>query len=225
MKKTVIKLRNTEIPVVRIETSKLLLSDAFLQYIPQTDAQQNLKERLENMIPNGLNDFYKPIYDPSFTRQGEIAFVEGKTPAIGKSYTWWEKAAQELLPEYGSRLGTEEEYIAFLGVLIKTLSNTPNIGFNPWEAICDDSRELGHYWNSKEAKEDYEKTGSRKVSEFYDLANVFKALKSKDGNLGFCIASGTFLGDGQEYPIATIKYRLRNNALNKGVGWIIFDRC
>ena len=222
MEETIIKLRNIEIPVVRIEASKLLLSDEFMQYIPPTNAQQNLMDSLKKMIPNGLNDFYKPIYDPSFTRCGNIAFVEGNTPAIGKTYTWWKKTAEELLPQWDSRLGTDEEYIAFLGVLIKTFTNIPNIGFNPWEAVCDDSTNLGHYWNSYGSKEDLEKTGSRMVAGFYDLANVYKVLKSSDGNPGFCIASGAFINEGHEFPISTIKHRSRNSALSKGVGWIVF---
>ena len=84
MEKIEIKMRNTTIPVVRIEASKLLLTDEFMQYEPKTEAQLKLFSRLSEIIPNGLKDFYKPIYDPSFDRYGRIAYVEGKTPAIEK---------------------------------------------------------------------------------------------------------------------------------------------
>ena len=224
MEKIEIKMRNTTIPVVRIEASKLLLTDEFMQYEPETEAQLKLFSRLSEIIPKGLKDFYKPIYDPSFDRHSQIAYVEGKTPAIGKSFNWWEKAAKELAPESGSRLGTDEEYVAFLGVLIKNLFKIPNLDFNPWESICDDSTNLGHYWNSEGAKEDFEKTGSRRVLEFFDLANAFKVMKSTDGNPGYCIGSGTFVDEGYKYPIALISHRFRNTALGKGVGWIVFDR-
>lgn len=223
MEKIEIKMRNTTIPVVYIEASKLLLTDEFMQYVPKTQAQQNLKDRLKMIIPEGLKDFYKPIYDPSFNRFDEITYVEGKTPAIGKTYSWWEQTAKQLLPEWGSRLGTTEDYIAFLGVLIKTFYGNPDILFNPWEAFCDDSTASGHYWNSQDSKEDFEKTGSRMFLGFYDFANTFKILKSKDGNPGYSIASGSFVNEGNEYPIAHISHRVRNNTLSKGVGWIVFD--
>lgn len=61
------------------------------------------------------------------------------------------------------------------------------------------------------------------VLEFYDLSNAFKILKSSDGNPSYCIASGTFVNEGSEYPIAHLSHRVRNNALSKGVGWIVFD--
>ena len=223
MESTVIKIRGLTIPVVRIEASKLLLLDDFMQYDPQTDSQLKLYKWLSEMIPKGLKDFYKPIFDPSLDRFNQIAFVEGKTPAIGKTYSWWEKAAEELAPEWGSRLGTDEEYAAFLGVLIKELSKVPNLDFNPWRSICDDSTDLGHYWNSKDAKEDFEKTGRRRVLEFFDLANTFKVMKSTDGNQGYCIGSGAFVNEGYKYPISTVSHRFRNSALGKGVGWIVFD--
>lgn len=223
MERTVIKTRSCDIPVVRIEASKLLLTNDFMQFVPWNEDQRRLKDRLTKIISKGMKDFYKPIYDPSFNRYGEITFVEGKTPAIGKSFSWWEEAAQKIAPEYRSRIGTDEEYIAFIGVMIKALSRYPNRQEDIWRAFCDDSKEYGHYWNSPDSSEDFEKTGRREICGVFDLANTFKAMKSSDGNPGYCIASGSFVKDGKEFPIARIGHRIRNNALGQGVGWIVFD--
>lgn len=223
MKVIMTKIGQNDVPMLRIEASRLSLNDEFMQHVPETPAQQVVKDRLIQQISDGMKDFYKAWCDPSITRDGKIAFVEGKIPAIGKKYSWWLREADSVFPEFGSRLGTDKEYIAFVGVLLKELSWAPIFSGDPWRAICDDSTNLGHYWNSKNFEGDYEKTGQRQILHFLDLANVFKVLKSSDGKPGFCIASGSFKDEGFKFPIASISHRVRDCALEHGVGWIVFD--
>ena len=71
---------------VLIEASKLSLGDDFLQYEPQTEAQEGFKKNLTSAIKSGVKDFYRPIYDPSVDENGNIVFVAGKKPAVGHSY-------------------------------------------------------------------------------------------------------------------------------------------
>ena len=55
------------------------------------------------------------------------------------------------MPERASRLGIKTEYIAFLGVLIKKLVDSGWKVDDAWDAVCNDSKKLGHYWNSENA--------------------------------------------------------------------------
>ena len=57
---------------------------------------------------------------------------------------WWEKAAKKYKPSKHSRLGTLNEYYAFLGFLIKELIGNGLEKPEAWLAVCDDSRNLGH---------------------------------------------------------------------------------
>ena len=40
-------------------------------------------------------------------------------PAVGRTVKWWKKKAKEFMPEKESRIGTTNERIAFLALLIK----------------------------------------------------------------------------------------------------------
>lgn len=207
---------------VLIEASKLSLDDDFLQYEPQTKNQQDFKKNLTSVIKSGVKDFYRPIYDPSFDENGNIVFVAGRKPAVGHSYNWWVKAAKRYMPERGSRLGTKDEYVAFLGVLIKKLVAGGWSVADAWHAVCDDSKMLGHYWNSENAKHDFEETGSREVCGFFDLANTCKILAWDDEIGRFWLASGLYFDSGSLHPLADLGlYRNRDGNYSNSVGWYV----
>ena len=103
------------------EASKLSLEDEFMKYEPRTENERIFKKELQSAIRSGLKDFYRPKYDPSFDSDGKICFIRGAKPAVGKSYCWWEENARYYW-NGRSRLGRKEEYLAFLGILIKKLS-------------------------------------------------------------------------------------------------------
>ena len=175
---------------VLVEASKLSLKDEFMKHKPKTDAERKFKELLTKAIQTGIKDFYRPRMDPSFSEDGGICYKAGLKPAVGKSYNWWNKVAVEFYPERHSRLGTRLEYVAFLGVLIKKLVDSGWTVENSWNAVCNDSRQLGHYWNSKNAKHDLEPTGSREICGFFDLANTYKILARDEEAGGFWLAGG-----------------------------------
>ncbi|MBR2588221.1 MAG: hypothetical protein IKD77_03320 [Bacilli bacterium] len=77
-----------------------------------------------------------------------------------------------------------------------------------WNAVCLDSKELGHYYNSADAK--------------CDFANTYKIL-AKDEKTGvFRLAGGCYFINGDTCPLAKLslddRYDYRHNFC---VGWFV----
>ena len=212
----------------KVPASQLSLDDAFLKYSPKTKAERKFKDLVETAIKNGLKDFWRFTCDSSYDDNGCICYEPGKKPAVGKSYNWWAKTAKELKPEQGSRLGTKSEYIAFLAVLIKELVDSGKCIEWAWNAVCNDSKELGHYWNSANSKHAFEETGSREICGWYDLANCYKILADDKEAGGFWLAGGDYGKSSYSYPLADMSledYRYVDACDVGGCGWIVFDSC
>ena len=212
--------------LVLVEASRLSLDDEFMKYKPTTWQESQLKELLEKAISHSVKDFYRPCMDPSFDKDGSICYKARRSPAVDKSYIWWEHTAEGFMPERGSRLGTRFEYVAFLGVLIKDLVSEGWSIKKAWNAVCNDSKKLGHYWNSKNAKYALASTGTRKVGRFYDLINTSKILAEDEKAGGFWLASGYYLVNSTSYPLAdllhfTFNDHYRYNNLDHSVGWVV----
>lgn len=207
-----------------VEASKLSLDDKFMQYKPEEGTNEaRFKESLTNVIQSGVSDFWRPNMDPSFDETGEsICYVAGKGPAVGKSKNWWKEVAKKV----GLQEGTEKQYIAFLGCLIKKLVEKGWEVSQAWYAVCSDSRKLGHYRNSAHAKYGLELTGSREVCDFYDLGNTCKILAEDEEEKvgGFWIAGGHFNMYSHCFPLADLV--LDNNVNYDGnfcVGWLVVN--
>ena len=211
------------LPVVLIQASKISLDDKFMKYRPKTDEEKAFKKLLTEAIKSGLKDFYRPVIDPSFNDdKSGICYEFGRKPAVGKSYNWWKEKAREL--SSNSRLGTRYEYVAFLGVLIKNLVESGWSISKSWNAVCTDSKELGHYWNSENAKHAFEGTGSREVCGFYDLANTYKILAEDEEASGFWLAGGLCYGNSSNFPLADLNlYDFRYDDHDYGVGWLVLE--
>jgi len=210
--------------LVLVDAENLSLSDSFMAFEPQTGRESLTKELIHKAISAGVKNFYRPKCDPSFTK-GEAGFYFefGKAPAVGKSYDWWIKAIRNHSADHNVKLGTRLQYGAFLGVLIKRLIEEGKTAEWAWNAVCNDSAELGHYWNSVKAKHTFEPTGSREICGFCDLANTYKILADDSDNNIYWMASGIYGGDSKIYPIADI---CRGNSRNfgiYGVGWIVVN--
>lgn len=198
-----------------VEASKLSLDDDFLKHEPQTEKQEKFKQRVIDAIKSGLSDFKAQCLDPSVDEEGNIYYKPGSKPGVGYSSKWWNKNALKLIPGK-SRQGTTAEIIAFFAILIKK-------GLATWEQICDHSEEIGHYWDSKDPKHDFEETGSRLVGEFYDLGNTCKITKNKKAG-GFSLVGGCYLGLGSNYPLTDVlDVDNPNYNFNVGVGWLVLD--
>lgn len=219
---------------VLVEASKLSLDDEFMTHKPTTNKEKELKKLLTEAIKKGLKNFYRPVLDPSFNDDGSICYIQGKKPAVVKYYMqcnnpsvvrnadWWKEITTKFMPERGSRLGNVTEYIAFLGVLLKKLIKSGWSKAKAWDAVCNDSKELGHYWDSENAKREFETTGSREIVGFYDLANTFKILMHGDCH---CIAGGYYDCKGNADPLSALQYHITPGIGNFGsVGWLVLEK-
>lgn len=211
---------------ILVEAEMLSLKDEFMQYEPQTKNESDTKELIKEAIDKKVNNFYCPMFAPSFTDDGKnICFVADNIPITCKSYKWWTKVARKYKPECNSRIGTRLMYGAFLGFLMKSLVEFGKSITWVWNAVCNDSRELGHYGNSENAKLDLERTGLRGIYVFYDLGNTFKFLAEDEENGGFWLAGGCYCGNSNKHPIAKLKHLLAYRRSYNGCssGWIVYS--
>lgn len=208
---------------ILIEAESLSLNDNFIKHKPRTRAEEIAKNLIAEAIKGGVKNFYRPIMDPSFTNDG-IGYVSGKKPAVGKSYHWWIDTAKKYDPSRNSRLGTRLEYGVFLGVLIKKLVEKGKSVEWAWDAVCNNSKELGHYSDSENARDGIESTGSRLICGFCDLGNTFKILAEDVEVGGYWLAGGNYNYSSDFYPIADICLRTNRDFIpNSSVGWIVLS--
>lgn len=213
---------------ILIEVESLSRKDRFMWHNPRTKNEKVAKELIVEAIKANVKNFYRPKYDPSFTDDGKgICFVAGKMPAVGKSYNWWKDTAKKYNPLRNSRLGTRLEYGAFLGVLIKKLVESGKSVKWAWNAVCNNSWELGHYKNSEDAKKTFEFTGSREICGFCDLANTWKMVMADDENEALWVAGGIYSISSTLFPIADIycdnDYEYYDEDEEYSVGWIVLS--
>lgn len=204
-----------------IPGSSIRLQDDFMQHVPCRHEEQVLKDRLKWAIEKGMTDFYRPVCDPSFTNyeRKEICYTAGAEPAVGSPISWWVRTANQFCPERGSRLGTESEYLAFLGILIKRLTQKMNIA-EAWNAVCYDSNQLGNYSGTKK------NTGSINVCGFFDLGNTKKILTSERG-YEFCFAGGCWQNSDVFFPLSNLAYCSSHLFFDWNycsVGWIVLEK-
>ena len=211
----------------KVPASELRLDDAFMKHQPKTNKERKFKEQVEEAIQSGLKDFWHPVCDPSFDVKGRICYEPGKMTAVQETFKWWEKAAKMYAPEHRSRLGTKTEYIAFMAVLIKELVNSGKSVEWAWSAVCNDSKELGHYQNAKDAKHDFEPTGSREVCGWYDIGNVYKILAGDDVKSNcFWWAGGCYEDNSYDTPLSDISLEtICDMDMYYACGWLVLDSC
>lgn len=210
-------------PIVR--ASQLSLEDAFLKHEPTTDQQRRLKDSLIAGIKAGLKDFRCPAMDPSLDEDGNLVYEVGKMPAVGHSARFWAKKFKQFMPKKNSRMGTLRQRDALLGLLIKYLTEEEKWEVSEtWEAVCDDSKKLGHYWNSENAKHDFETTGSRKVWLFWDWANTFKIIADDNSASAFLLGGGDYDDFSYICPLADVNsMNLPSNYYPGSVAWLVLD--
>ena len=159
-----------------------LVGHKLLKYRTKTERQKKLLADIRKAIKLNLTAFRVPCMDPS-EEYGEIVFKPGNIPVVQYSPFWWDRTWKEFMPSKNSRSGTELHWAAFLGMLMKHLIEEKNYSVEKaWKAVCDDSHNLGHYRNSSNAKHMLERTGSRRVGVFFDLANTCKIVKKWEGS-------------------------------------------
>lgn len=206
----------TEFETIKIPGSGPFYAE-LLKHKPENGEEAKFIANLKEAISKSISDFEVFVNDPSMDN-GKLQFVPGFKPAVGYSYNEWE----ELAKENGLRLGTKDEYILFLGWLITGLINEGWSERDAWFAVCTNSKELGHYYDSVDAKNDFEPTGSRRIVGKCDLANTCKILAKDEKAGGFWLAGGLYNYYGIVNPLANL-FLCNNydNHNNNSVGWFV----
>lgn len=180
----------------------------------------------------GVEPFYRPILDPSI-ENGKIIYEKGKEPAVGIKYVDWLKYVERMKSVEGKRwkIGSEYQYYAFLVELINQLVESGWKIKDAMNAVILDSKELGNYSDPKSSiKETREKTGSREICGYYDLANTFKILTCTNRSDIAWYAGGAIGFFSDTYPLADLVYLQYNEgykdiffAIDYGVAWLVLE--
>ena len=162
----------------------------------QKKFRADVMKALENMPEEGFR--WIPAYEPSQNNGGNLQYVSGVNVLRGLNSYNWEEAFQNYSPENGSRMSSITTYFLLLLRLLKD-------GFATVEQLADDSKEIGHYWNSENAKHEFEKTGERQLGGLYGFAgNTYKIVKDSESSSGFSLIGGGCYYGGNEFPLADV---------------------
>lgn len=175
-----------------------------LEHQPTTPRQKETLALYQEAKAKGrLHAFTCMTVDPS-VKDGKLVYQKGLPIKTGFSQRQWAKMLKEYNPSRNSRQMTRTEYACRNLFLIQRLVESGYKIEEAWRAVCDDSREIGHYYNSDNAKGDFEPTGSREVCGFCDLANAWKfiAEDSWEEAGGFWAAGGGCFCNSYYYPVA-----------------------
>jgi len=167
-----------------------------------TNNQKKFKKYVLEAINNKPKEGYRwiPVFEPSLTSNGEVQFVKGKNPLVECSCHNWENMFERYSTENESSKGSKTTY--FL-LLLRWLKD----GFATLEELADNSRKIGHYWNSNNAKQNLELTGEREFGGLYGfVGNTYKIVGDSNSRSGFSLLGGGYHQDGNIHPLAFFLY-------------------
>ena len=177
----------------------------------QKKFRADVMKALENIPEEGFR--WIPVYEPSKGDGGNLQYVSGAYVLRGLNSYNWEDAFQNYSPENGSRMSSITTYFLLLLRLLKD-------GFATVEQLADDSKEIGHYGDSKNAKHEFEKTGECQIGGLYGFAgNTYKIVKDSESSSGFSLLGGIYFNIGDIYPLADVAHvGTPNSTGSNGVG-------
>lgn len=186
-------------PIVR--ASELPLWQGILAYTPQTEKQKVFKNRLEKAIASGLHDFRAqcrhPVYDGKSNR---LLYSDSREWDPSLTLFQWETLAKEVNPSKNSRLGMATEKIAFLGYIIKLLTEKHNYSLSKaWYAVCDDSGGIAYFAHGQDRY-------LEPIGPFSHLGNGYSITKNDLGesDCPFAFIGGHPYDDGKYRPLANV---------------------
>lgn len=182
-------------------TEKDLLYDSKTgrKRIFSTRYERRLKEIILEALANKPKEGFRwiPVYEPSLASDGSVQFVEGEKPLVKISVPRWNQMLEEYSPENESGESSDTTY--FL-LLLRWLKD----GIATLEELSNHSEKIGHYWDSENAKPDFEKTGERKFGGLYGfVGNTCKMVKSED--FGILILGANYENSSFLYPVCKIR--------------------
>lgn len=201
-----------------IEVENWTMKEEFLNQPVENEKQEKFLKFIKDIIKDGKNkNFICPIIDPSSDEKGNIIYQKGKEPFTSKSAIWWENEMKKFSEKYQSKMGNIYNYALLQAYRLK-------IKDIKLKEITDDSRRLGNYFDNLKSRRRLEQTGTFKIGEFYDLANLAKIVEDPDkifSSTGFVLVGGSFFCGGREYPIMNIEEILTTNVgYFIGIGWM-----
>lgn len=203
-----------------------IFAGEWLEHQPTTLRQEETLTLYQEAKAKGrLHAFTCMTVDPSI-KDGKLVYQKGLPIRTGFSQRQWAKMLKEYNPSRNSRQMTRTEYACRNLFLIQRLVESGYKIEDAWRAVCDDSREIGHYRNSENPKGDFEPTGSREVCGFCDLANAWKFIAEdpwEEGG-GFWAAGGDYDYGSNCNPVAGLfhNYNVDYEDIH-GVGMLALD--
>lgn len=203
-----------------------IFAGEWLEHQPTTRRQEETLTLYQEAKAKGrLHTFTCMTVDPSI-KDGKLVYQKGLPIRTGFSQRQWAKMLKEYNPSRNSRQMTRTEYACRNLFLIQRLVESGYKIEDAWRAVCDDSREIGHYRNSENPKGDFEPTGSREVCGFCDLANAWKFIAEDPWEEagGFWAAGGYSYSSSYYYPVADLDHYGNVDDENyDGVGMLALD--
>lgn len=177
----------------RINPEVFSLDEEWFNHNPTTEKQKQIKTLFLDAKAKGrLHAFTCMTIDPSI-KDGKLAYEKGRKPAVGFSQKVWRELLEDYNPKRNTRQMTKTEYACKCLFIIQKRVNSGYEIDEAWADVCDNSKRIGHYYNSNiTMRGDFEPTGSKEVCGFCDLANTTKLLAEDpwDEVGGFWKASG-----------------------------------
>lgn len=195
-----------------------------------TDREKNLKADILKALNNKpIKGFtWLPVYEPSLYCKGNVQYVSGENVLTGLTCHQWEKLFNYYSPINGSHMASITTY--FL-LLLRWLKD----GLATIEQLAVNSKEIGHYYDSENAKHRFEKTGERQFGGLKGfVGNTYKIVKDSESFSRFSAVGGSFNSYGNNsmldiyhYPLGDVT-RLLNRPCNKtrkeGVGLLELEK-
>ena len=161
---------------------------------------KKFKENVLIAIANKPREGYRwiPVFEPSLDGKNRLQFVKGKIPLTGLDIYEWKEKISEYSPENESQFASKNTY--FL-LLLRWLKD----GFASLEQLAMHSEEIGHFKDSENAKNNYERTGERKFGGLYGFAgNTRKIVISEGLSAGYLSIGGMYSIPGNVYSLSTV---------------------
>lgn len=170
-----------------------------------------VKEALKNKPKEGYS--WIPVYEPSKNSKGNLCYVPGKEVLLELNAYEWEKKFEEYSPENGSR---EASITTYFLLALRWLKD----GEATLEQLANDPRDIGHFRNSYNAKNELENTGEREFGGIYGfIGNTYKIVKNPKSCTGFSYVGGHHSEIGYHASLAYVApVFFPNNTINLGVG-------
>ena len=199
---------------------------AWLEHQPTSRRQKETLDLYQDAKAKGrLHAFTCMTIDAS-VKDGKLVYQKGLPIKTGFSQRQWAKMLKDYNPSRNSRQMTRTEYVCRNLFLIQRLVESGYEIAEAWEAVCDDSRKIGHYSNSDNHKNDFEPTGSREVCGFCDLGNAWKFLAEDPWEEadGYWATGGCYYYSSYYGPVSDFCHRHNvDNDGNDGVGMLALD--